>query len=230
MDSLARVLHHMPPKGYTNPVATAVDIRNYNGETFFVTSHNRTDENVHAEDTQRLQVLKDVVTGKLSSGDGAKFLAPNSGLGKKGPERLREDLKKLRGTYKGDDDAKGGAQLKTAMRSAFAGMQLYDGTVQNVHAEATVVSQRAYPDQGEAALDGVAIGVSKLSCGDCFDHADAHAQTDQLRGTHAQRFPGWTNPDTGRRTSTRAFDPNVNQYPSDSESNGRSSGDENIAR
>jgi len=76
-----------------------------------------------------------------------------------------------------------------------------------VHAEAALIA---------AEIQGP-IGISKLSCGDCYDFAKEQGRASDLRGMHSNRFDTWTNPITGK-TRTEKIITDADHFPPDSDS------------
>lgn len=219
MDSLARATHSYFPDARTNPVVTAVGFEPTSDTTGRIAiAHNKTDAFQRSEDARRLDLIHGVLKGERNAGRAAQSLAPDSGLGRGAEDRLAADLRKLRGTYEGRDDQRGGAELRRKLEQAFPpstsgqGVNWVDKTmpVQRgaVHGEAALVAQ-GVPGH---------LGVSKLSCQDCFDYAEGLGRADHLRGTHGQNFPGWTHPTDLSQSTNRVIIPGTRQYASDSDS------------
>ncbi|HDR9512206.1 TPA: hypothetical protein QDC03_007473 [Burkholderia cepacia] len=231
MDSLARLLHsytrEMREGTRTNPVVTAVGLQQdpVTGEVEVSIAHNVEDHLQRAEDERRLILVRDIVISNKTPESVARELAGTSGLPNRRPlnmdarNRLIRDLKKLRATYQGKYDGRpGAAELKEKLQVLFGTQEnpkdpkivsyTNNGTGRGVvHGETALVS---------ANIEG-AIGVSKLSCGDCFDYAVAKERNSNLRDTHGQRFPGWKNPDTQEVSRNKKIT-GTDQYPNDSES------------
>lgn len=220
MDSLARLVHSYDwdriARGETpNPVVTAVGIRPRHGKrSQVVVAHNESNAAQREADFDRLYSVAQVLRGRRSAARLARELAPTSGLPgdpRSAERRLARDLRKLRRTYEGRDDARlGGRDLRRTLRDTFrTGASYSDQTEgQGIHAEAALLHQDVAGP----------LGVSKLSCHDCFQYGRRGRRETDLRGTHGLSFPGWTDPDVGSQSRDRVFDPRVNQYPSDSES------------
>lgn len=178
-------------------------------------------------DRARLRLVQNVLGGETSAETAARQLAPTSGLASKSTTgrvgafaRVLRDLSKLRATYNGKDDNRpGGAELKSLLQDIF-GMpgrpkDLMIRPLTRIGDNGTI--------HGEAALIASdirgAIGVSKLSCGDCADYALEKGRA--IRGSHGMRFPGWEHPGTGRIPAFDLSDRQAaNQYPTDSDSDG----------
>lgn len=223
MDSLARLVHSYDQgsirRGDTpNPVATAVGILPRDGKrSQVVVAHNASNSTQRDMDFGRLWGVAQVLWGDRSAREVARELAPTSGLpntdhGLSPMRRITRDLRKLRKTFHGGDDARGGRELRAALHSAFeTGVSYSDRTMSadsgTIHAESALIRE------------GVAgpVGVSKLSCEDCFEYGRGMGRDGDLRGSHGSQFPGWRNPSTGAVSSTRRI-LNLNQYASDSES------------
>jgi len=219
MDSLARLTHsHMPHHygdGFENPVATAVGFVQAHQQTALAVAHNTSGPQQQQANADRLAWVQASLKGHVSPVQAAQQLEDTSGLRPRTAERrLEKDLSKLRKTYEGHDSGRPGAQqLQSQLHAVFdqAVVPWYDFTTLPasgvVHAESALLG---------ANVPGH-IGVSKLSCGDCADYADEQQRANDVRGTHGQRFPGWTHPGDGSVSRDRAIS-NENQYPSDSDS------------
>jgi len=225
MDSLARLVH----TNATEP-ATAVGFRKGSGAKDappmeVAVAHNVRQKQgaVLPADQERLDAVQQVLTGASSARKMAKALAADSPFTE---ARLRRDLRKLRSTFtKGDEST---AEVHANMQATFGQHKqvpvrdlsqgtLYDGAV--VHAESALLVDDKVSKS---------VGVSKLSCQDCFDNGRKLKKDGSLRGTHGMVFPG-----TGQTTHAQhngAFlrfgarkkvpdkQKDVSQYPEDSAS------------
>ncbi|AKJ29252.1 hypothetical protein [Caldimonas brevitalea] len=231
MDSLARLTHsytaEMANGERPNPVVTAVGLQQNNVSKNYrlAIAHNTQDAQQHADDLARLKLVRDVVVGRTSSAETAAYLAPDSGLPRRShhgnlgaQDRLAKDLRKLRSTYDGNDDERGGARLKQALHNVF-GTREEPKPINAVNLTMPPAGRGVV--HGETALLAQSvpspIGVSKLSCGDCDDYASEVGRNSDLRGTHGQRFPGWQHPTTGQVSHNRVIT-GAPQYANDSDS------------
>ncbi|WKB55792.1 hypothetical protein [Eleftheria terrae] len=231
MDSLARLTHsytaEMANGERPNPVVTAVGLQqNATTKDYrLAIAHNTQDAQQSADDMARLKMVRDVVIGRTSSAQTAAVLAPTSGLPQRShqgnmgaTDRLAKDLRKLRSTYEGNDDERGGARLNQALHNLF-GTREAPKPINAVNM--TMPTSGRGVIHGETALLAQnvpsPVGVSKLSCGDCDDYAAEVGRSNDLRGSHGQRFPGWQHPTT-RQVSRNRVITGASQYANDSDS------------
>ncbi len=236
MDSMARLMHSHGSDISTRkkPIVTAVAFGEKDDRVVLEVAHNKTNDQVANADAQRLRNLAGFLKGsktpeqfRANIHENAEHGMSNYAGGKyaTAEERLMADARKLKQTYEGGDDQKsGGVALRERLHAVIDSVNdtdplpLEDKTIpvqvnkndpRTIHAEAALVKH-----QSEGA-----IGVSKLSCGDCDDYAADHGRSGDLRGTHGMYFPKWVNPDDhGETTAGATFVPTANQYASDSES------------
>lgn len=230
MDSLARVVHSYRRDdyhhGHKNPVVTAVGFEapghgtGNHGRLRALVGHNVSDNQQRDEDFRRLGMLTDVLHGRRKARDVARELAPTSGLSSASSkpdyaqQRLARDLRKLRKTFRGGDNRRGGGELHHTLHEAFdSGESYYDVSMSSrsggtVHGETAVLASGASVGP---------VGVSKLSCHDCFAYGRRQRRSSDLRGSHGLSFNGWQDPETGHKTSA-GYAGRGNQYASDSES------------
>ncbi|WP_080423008.1 hypothetical protein [Burkholderia ubonensis] len=240
MDAMARLMHSQGNGIATrkNPVVTAVAFGERDGQKVLLIAHNRTSEQVENADAQRLRNLAGFLKREKSPEQFREDIRQNENHGMdtynnhpgmkyaSAEDRLMADANKLWKTYEGNDnDREGGAALHANLRAVIdhvgetGPLPLQDATIpiqlenkndkRSVHAEAALVHR-----QSEGA-----IGVSKLSCGDCDDYAATKSRQTDLRGTHGMYFPKWVNPDhTNESTGGGHFQPAAKQYASDSDS------------
>ncbi|MGU8077113.1 hypothetical protein [Burkholderia pyrrocinia] len=233
MDSLARAVHSFTNGQYgpgnPNPVVTAVGLqRDSNGQIKIAIGHNEQGPSQEKLDKERLKIVQDAIIGRKTPAAAAKELAPSSGLPyrpseghMKGVDRLTVDLQKLSDTYNGKNDSDPGArELGKNLRDLFGTKDAPNDPGINYYTKGK--NSRGGTVHGEAAViaGGVTgpIGVSKLSCGDCFDYANNNGRGDDLRGSHDERFPGWTDPGTNQKANNRPTNSRVQQHPEDSDS------------
>lgn len=238
MDSLARLTHsstrEMKDGSRKKTLVTAVGFQRSSktGDFRVAIAHNSSDDQQAIDDQARLTLVRDVVIGNSSARSTARQMTGTSGLPHRGAdavERLANDLRKLRSTYQGRDDARGGAPLKQVLHNLFgtpeapAPVRTADLTLNSlrgtIHAESALLAQKV---QGR-------IGVSKLSCGDCYEYAAERGRRDDLRGTHGEYFPGWRHPDTGA-VSHKGQVTGASIFTEDSDSGAEASGPETSSR
>lgn len=227
MDSLARTLHHFPrASGSVNPVVTAVA---FDTDGKLVVAHNKTSEATQESVAGRLEQVRAVLVGEKSAADAARELARDCGWpGNRAQkeERVVTDLRKLRDAYHGVDNGHAAApEMQAKLKNVFQDRDnvVYDDLTHPlrrgvIHAEAALI---------EAAQSQGPLGVSKLSCLDCYTYALSESRTDDLRGTHGQSFSGVVNPGTMEERTEGRADRTVKQYPSDSDSSPPHSSREN---
>ena len=227
MDSLARTLHYFPTHrernwdGMENPVVTAVGFTD-GGK--LVVAHNKTDPEVQAKVEERMQVVGNVMRGERSVDDAARALASRAGLplGVDAVQRITTDLEKLKKVYDGKLDEH--EERGPAAQTLRANLQNTFNDPQNIEYQGLTRSVEGGVLHAELALMEVAqgrVGVSKLCCLSCIQHIESLGRRDDVRGTSGLEFNGWYNPQTEQVQRSAHNAPGVNQYPSDSESPGR---------
>lgn len=234
MDSLARLVHSYKPRtygrGHDNPVVTAVGFEPLEhasgsmGRPRLLVAHNTSSGPQRDVDFERLGQVADVLHGVKSAREVAASLSADSGLpGARGHRRILRDLRKLRKTFRGKDSHRveeGGKWLHDTLHAAFDTGESYrdltlEGSSGAIHGETALLAQ---------SVPGP-IGVSKLSCHECFEYGRRMRRSEDLRGSHAQSFPGWEDPESGEVSRFRRYSSSVNQYASDSESDSGSESD-----